>query len=91
MKILENIELIDCFPAIYIESIDSMVIADLHLGYEGIMAEQGFFIPKVQFKKEMDMLSKIINKKKANRIIINGDIKHEFSETSYHEFIEVSD
>jgi len=93
MKILENnnIEIIECFPAIYIESIDSIVIADLHLGYEGIMAEQGIFIPKIQFKKELDMLSKIIKKKKASRIIINGDIKHEFSETSYHEFIEVSD
>lgn len=85
------IEIIEPYPAIYIPEIDAIVIADLHLGYEGIMAEQGMFIPKVQFKKEMQMLEKIIEKQKATRIIINGDLKHEFSETSYHEFREVSD
>lgn len=91
MKVFNDIELIEYFPAIYIKSIDSIVIADLHLGYEGIMAEQGIFIPKIQFKKELEMISKIIDKNKAKNIIINGDIKHEFSETSYHEFVEVSD
>jgi hypothetical protein len=85
------IEIIEPYPAIYIPEIDAIAIADLHLGYEGIMAEQGMLIPKVQFKKEIGMLRKIIEKKQAERIIINGDVKHEFSETSYHEFKEVSD
>ncbi|MDI6655178.1 MAG: metallophosphoesterase [Candidatus Hydrothermarchaeota archaeon] len=85
------IEIIEPYPAIYISEIDAIAIADLHLGYEGIMAEQGMLIPKVQFKKEIGMLRKIIEKKQVKRIIINGDVKHEFSETSYHEFKEVSD
>ncbi|MFQ6135917.1 MAG: metallophosphoesterase [Candidatus Hydrothermarchaeales archaeon] len=91
MKIFDNIEIIEPYPAIYIEEIDAIVIADLHLGYEGIMAEQGVFIPKVQFKKEMEMLSHIFEMKGAKRMIINGDVKHEFSETTYHEFKEVKD
>lgn len=88
---LDRIEIIEPYPAIYIPEVSAIVIADLHLGYEGIMAEQGVFIPKVQFKKELTMLKKIIEKKQAERIVINGDLKHEFSETSYHEFKEVSD
>lgn len=91
MKISNKIEIIEPYPAIYIEDLDTLVIADLHLGYEGIMAEQGMLIPKVQFEKEMQMLSGIIERQKARQIIINGDVKHEFSETTHHEFKEVRD
>jgi len=88
---LNGVEIIEPYPAVYIPEIDAIAIADLHLGYEGIAAEQGMLIPKVQFKKELRMLEGIIDRQEAARIIINGDLKHEFSETSYHEFREVSD
>ncbi|MEW5760450.1 MAG: metallophosphoesterase [Candidatus Thermoplasmatota archaeon] len=89
MKIFEDIEIIDSYPAIYIKELDMIVIADLHLGYEGILAEQGIFIPKIQFKKIVSDMKKIVEICDARNILINGDIKHEFSETSYHEFKEV--
>ena len=91
MRLWNKIEIIEPYPAIYISALNAIVIADLQLGYEGIMAEKGIFIPKVQFKHELQTLKEIIKAKKAERIIINGDIKHEFSETSYHEFKEVGD
>ena len=89
IKIQQNIELIDPYPAIYIKRIDALVITDLHLGIESILAEQGVYVPKVQFKKEISILKKIFEIESPSKIIIIGDIKHEFSETSYHEFIEV--
>ncbi|MEM5812964.1 MAG: metallophosphoesterase [Candidatus Aenigmatarchaeota archaeon] len=91
MKILDDVEIVDNVPAIYIKSLDAIVIGDLHLGFEGIAAEQGVFIPKIQFKEEMEMMNKIIKEKKSEKIILLGDIKHEFSETTYHEFKEVRD
>lgn len=91
MKIFNSIELIEPYPAIYIEELDLISIADLHLGYEGILAEQGIFMPKVQYKKILNDVRKISELKKASKILINGDIKHEFSETSYHEFKELVD
>lgn len=91
-RILGRVEIIEPHPAIYIPEIDTIAISDLHLGYEGVMAEaEGLFIPKVQFGKEMSMLEKIVGSQKARRILVNGDIKHEFSETSYHESREVSE
>ncbi len=91
MKLWEKIEIITPYPAAYIRELDAIVIADLHLGYEGIMAEQGIFVPKVQFEQEMRTLKSILEQKDASTIIVCGDVKHEFSETSYHEFVEVSD
>ncbi len=92
MKILDKIEIIEPYPAIYIDEIDTIAISDTHLGYESIMAEEhGVFVPKVQYKKEVEMVEELVRKHGASRILINGDVKHEFSETSYHEYKEVSD
>jgi hypothetical protein len=91
MRILGKFDVIEPYPAVYIRDIDAIALSDLHLGYEAIMVENGVFLPKVQFKREMKIVSGVLEKKRANRLVINGDIKHEFSETSYHEFKEVSD
>jgi hypothetical protein len=91
MEIFTGVEILCPYPALYLEDIKAVVIADLHLGYEGIMAEQGIFMPKTQFRKEQEMLESIAGLKQAERVIINGDVKHEFSETSYHEFREVGE
>lgn len=90
MNLLHGIEIIEPYPALYIKSMDAIVISDLHLGYEGVMAEyHGLFIPRTQFKKELGILKKITESRKAGTIIITGDLKHEFSETTYIEFKEV--
>ncbi|MEM7826868.1 MAG: metallophosphoesterase [Candidatus Aenigmatarchaeota archaeon] len=91
MKIFDDIEIVDSLPALFIKSLDAIVVGDLHLGFEGISAEQGFLIPKTQFKEELEMMKKIIKEKNATKIILLGDVKHEFSETTYHEFKEVKD
>lgn len=89
-KIFEKIEVIEPFPAVYIDSLDLIVIADLHLGYETAAAEEGMFIPKIQYKKISKDIEQICRKREANRVLINGDVKHEFSDMGYHEYKEVS-
>jgi hypothetical protein len=91
MKIFGEVEILEPYPAVYIPSVDSIVIAELHLGYEEAMVEQGLFLPKVQLKKEQEMLEKILEKRGARRIIVNGDFKHEFSRGSYREYKEVAE
>lgn len=89
-KIFDCIEIVEPYPAIYIENLDLLVIADLHLGYETAAVEEGMFIPKIQYKKIKGDMEEISRRRKAKRILINGDVKHEFSETGYHEYKEVS-
>jgi len=80
------------FPAIFLPEIKTLCIADLHLGYEGLLAEElGVFMPKAQFEEEMKMLEKIFKEVEPKVLVLNGDVKHEFSETSYHEYREVSE
>ncbi|MCW1300897.1 MAG: metallophosphoesterase [Candidatus Nanoarchaeia archaeon] len=91
MELFPGMRIINSFPALYIEPLDLLVISDLHLGFEGIMSEQGVFLPKVQFTKLIEIIGKVLQEVEAENLLINGDLKHEFSETTYHEFKEVGD
>jgi len=67
-----------------------LVIADLHIGFEDSLIEQGIFLPKQQFSKIKEDLQKIFSKTgKLNEIIVLGDLKHEFSSILQQEWREV--
>lgn len=91
VELYEGIEIVGSYPALWIESIDAIVISDLHLGYEHIALEDGFLVPTVQLRESIATMRGILGARKSSNIILCGDVKHEFSETSYHEYREVSD
>lgn len=90
-KLFDVMEIVEPFPAVYIEPLSMIAIADLHLGYETAAVEEGMFIPKIQYKKIVADLELILKRYIGSRLLIDGDVKHEFSETGYHEYKEVSD
>ncbi len=67
-----------------------LVIADLHIGYEEMLNEQGILIPRAQFKEIMQDLEEIFKKirEKIEEVIILGDLKHEFGKISSQEWRE---
>jgi hypothetical protein len=92
MKFFEDVEIINGHRAIYIQDLDLVVISDLQLGEELYLAEEkGIFVPQVQLKEIKKGLNDIFKKVKAKRILINGDLKHEFGEASRQEWREVID
>ena len=70
---------------------DCLVISDIHLGYEYALNREGFMIPRFQYKKIIDRLKEIIDASNASKIIVNGDLKHEFVKISKQEWNEVID
>lgn len=70
---------------------DYLIISDLHLGYEGALNAQGFMIPRIQYKKILKRLKEILSRTDAKKIIVNGDLKHEFGKISKQEFKEIED
>ncbi|BDC19921.1 metallophosphoesterase [Acidianus sp. HS-5] len=66
-------------PAVYIKSIDTAVISDVHIGYEEEMARKGIFLPRVQKKKFLDVVNKVVKEFNTYNIIVDGDFKHIFN------------
>lgn len=77
--------------ALYLEEERTAVIADLHLGYEGVLHEQGVSIPRFQKKIMLDHLRNILDSLNPKTILVNGDFKHEFSRNLREEWNEVSE
>lgn len=73
------------------------VFGDLHIGYEEYLNEQGILIPRRQFKELIFELKDLFvqvekrnGKKRLEKIIILGDLKHEFGRISEQEWKEVN-
>src|SRR5438067_10071710 len=67
----------------------ALVISDLHLGFEGALAEQGVSIPRFQRRVVLERLGKMLDRGQAEKVIIAGDFKHEFSKNLVDEWVEV--
>jgi len=77
MEILKNVEIVDL--CLYLKKEKVLILADTHIGYEESLNKQGVLIPRFQFKDIIERLEKVGN---VDKIIINGDIKHEFGTIS---------
>ncbi len=86
---MTEFEIIDSLPAVYFKEIDTVAVADLHLGLEASMVSKGYYVPEFQLDKVKQELNKCFELTQASRIVLNGDLKNEFS-TNYSEKKEVS-
>ncbi|PSH02000.1 MAG: hypothetical protein BRC26_02650, partial [Nanohaloarchaea archaeon QH_8_44_6] len=89
MKVFK-FQIVDSLPAIYDERTDLLVISDLHLGLEKTMTAKGNYIPQNQLDTMKEEIKKAKDRKGADRILINGDLKNQFK-TSYSENEEVKE
>jgi len=85
MKISNNIEAIDL--ALYTNN--HLILADFHIGYEEALNKQGLLVPRFQFEEIIKRLESIflrLKNKSIEKIIVNGDLKHEFGTISEQEW-----
>ncbi len=84
MALPENIRIEDLSLII---NEDTLVISDLHLGYEEMLNNTGILLPRTQFKETVKRLERILKANKSlKRIALNGDIKHEFGDITSQEW-----
>lgn len=89
-EILPGIEAIGL--GLWIKKDKTLVIADLHLGIEEMFNKQGTMLPRFNFNKiKKHLEEKIFPNVKPEKIVINGDLKHEFGSISEQEWSETID
>lgn len=89
-------------PLIYLKDIDAIVLSDLHLGFEEAAARGldysygrktrsvGMFLPRIQLKRIIDILTNVFEIIKPKKLIINGDLKHAFDQLLKQESREIA-
>ncbi|VVB80544.1 Calcineurin-like phosphoesterase [uncultured archaeon] len=83
-----DLEVVD--RCLYWKSEKTLIVGDLHLGYEDTLTESGYALPRTQQKENYEIFERIFNKldKKIERIILLGDVKHFFGKILRQELID---
>jgi putative SbcD/Mre11-related phosphoesterase len=89
MRLNKDIEILDGLPILHMTSINAIVCSDIHLGYESRLARNGVFAPKKNLNDVKKMVKSAADMSGADRIIITGDIKNDFSRVELDEFNEI--
>ncbi len=67
----------------------TLIVADLHLGAEAALEHDGLSIPRLQTRKAEAYLRRLIDEVGPDRLVIAGDLKHNFSRNLTQEWEEV--
>ena len=71
-------------PALYIQEKKMLVLADLHIGIENELQDQGLHVSS-QLPQMWFMIKKICAEYHPKDIVLLGDIKHSIPQTPFHE------
>jgi hypothetical protein len=92
LKLTDEVEALDL--ALYLSGERTLVLADVHLGYEAALLREGTLLPKRHLQALSDRLSRILDKLEISaenplhRVIINGDLSHQFGFLTYQESLD---
>ncbi|MEK6940522.1 MAG: metallophosphoesterase [Nanoarchaeota archaeon] len=87
MYIDKNVKIIDL--GLYLEKQDLLIVGDIHLGYEESLNNRGILVPRFQYKETVEKMKKMLDNVKPKKILINGDLKHEFGSIMSYEWKNV--
>jgi len=66
---------------------DTAVIADLHLGLENVLGD----VPRIQIAEIVDSVRELVERYEVERLVVAGDLKHEFSRNLPYEWRDVEE
>lgn len=92
MRLSKNIFLEDL--GLFLKEERVLIIADIHIGYEEEMNKRGILIPRFHQEEIMEKIERMLKNIRPHKVIINGDLKHEFgtiSETEWKHTFEFLD
>jgi hypothetical protein len=88
MKISSGVEAIGL--GLHLTKHGTVVFADLHIGIEDSLRRSGVLVPRQHFKELMRRMTAVLAKTKGvTRIVLNGDLKHDFALINDQEWREI--
>lgn len=90
---MDSLEILPGFIAVgltlHLPEQDTLVFADLHLGYEEELNRRGVLVPHFQYDDVVWHVREVLEETDPKGVVIDGDLKHEFGRISEQEWREV--
>ena len=87
-RIAPGVEILPGGAALLTEE-NVVVVADMHLGVEATLEYEGLSIPRVQTRKIESYMADVIRAVSPSRVIVAGDLKHNFSRNLVQEWEDI--
>ena len=87
-RVVRGVEILPGGAALLTEE-NVLVVADMHLGVEAALEYEGLSIPRVQTKKIADYITGLIKTVSPSRVVVAGDLKHNFSRNLTQEWQDI--
>jgi len=79
IMVWKMIEIVPNERAFFLDELNALVIADLHMGYEYVLRKEGITLPESEGVL-LQRIKRLIHKYGAKKLIILGDVKHSIGE-----------
>ena len=89
IKIAKDVSIVSPWPCIYLENEDVLLVSDIHLGLEDQREKIGMHIPGSIMTQILECIVTPIKSLNCKRIVLLGDVKHEFGRPSEAEWFSV--
>lgn len=86
----KSLFVLEGLPALYHERSGTLIVTDVHLGYEEYMAKLGVYLPRLQLKGAVETVRAAVDAVNARRVVVVGDIKHAYEKLLRQERVEVA-
>ncbi|MBT4651675.1 metallophosphoesterase [Candidatus Woesearchaeota archaeon] len=84
MEIINGVRILDL--CLYFVEEKVLVLGDVHIGYEEALNKEGVLVPRYQFEDIMQRLKRVFEGLDVEKVVVNGDLKHEFGTISATEW-----
>jgi len=86
IELEEGVSIASPYPCIYLDEHDTLLFADTHLGLEEHRERLGIHIPYPVTEHIIDCIVRPVKELSCRKVIILGDVKHEFGRPSAEEW-----
>lgn len=90
MEILPGVRITNDRCLILEDEGPTAVLGDLHLGYERALEDEGMYVPRINTDSIRSSLNRIFSKYEPKRVVLLGDIKHDFRRSKFEARQEVT-
>ncbi|ACP35369.1 phosphoesterase [Sulfolobus islandicus Y.G.57.14] len=91
LELTKGILIAEDLPALYVKHANSVVMSDVHIGYEEEMSRKGIYIPRIQKKRFLSITNRVFSVFNTKKLIVNGDFKHTFEKLTRQEKEELNE
>ncbi|MEM2826450.1 MAG: metallophosphoesterase [Sulfolobales archaeon] len=89
LELVPGLEIVGELPVAYSRRHRTLILADVHIGFEEEVLSRGGFIPRFQLKNTIRILEDAFNRVSAERVVFAGDLKHLFDALGRLERVEL--